>query len=189
MKSSDVVWHLAMSLKNYESYYRSGRLQVCNKFWTILNKFIYIVPFSLSIPIYLGLSWSIFVHLDLSWSNSLYLHLSSSTLGHLDLSWSILVYLGPSLTISVYLGLSQTISSYMNYLYYLWLSLAIIGHLWLSQDTSIKYQGASEAGKSKILLFETFPFFFTTDTSYSGACAPNSRHNYSYLVITGHKWE
>ena len=109
--------------KNYESYYRSARLQV----WTILsifNNFFY-------------LSRSILVLIDLSWFISVYL----------GQSHFISVYLGLSLPISVHLGLSRTILCYikqswatMSYLDYLWLHLVIIGHLGLSQDTSIKYQ-------------------------------------------------
>ena len=62
--------------KNYETYYRSARVQLFNKFWTILNDFeaFWTLPYhflilSWSISIYLHLCQSIFVYLSPSRSN------------------------------------------------------------------------------------------------------------------------
>ena len=71
--------------KNYETHYRSARVQVwtISKYiWTILNNFL---GLSCSILLYLGLYWSI--------------------MDYLGLSWCILLYLILSRSISVYLGL------------------------------------------------------------------------------------
>ena len=57
--------------------------------------------------------------------------------------------MGPSGTISDYLGLSGTIRGYLR------LSGAIWGYLGLSR-TRVQV----EAGESKLLLYETFSFFF-----------------------------
>ena len=89
-------------------------------------------------------------------------------MGNFRLSRAILGYLWLSLAISGYLLLSLAISGY------LWLSLTILGYFY--QVSSIRVQ--VKAGGSKLLLFQTFPFFFLyfTDPSYRGACAPKNRN-------------
>ena len=77
---------------------RTTRLQVCNKFWTILNNFIYIDPFSLSISVYLGLSLSILVYFNLSWLILVYLGSARFILIYFDSSWSILHYLSRAIS-------------------------------------------------------------------------------------------
>ena len=88
--------------KNYESYYRSERLQV----WTILNNLIYIEPFFLSI--YLGLSWPISVYLGSA--GLTYFYLLRSILGCIELSKAILEKNWISRDISGYLVLSRALS-------------------------------------------------------------------------------
>ena len=106
--------------KNYESYYRSVRLQVVTSFeqfdqyWTIFF-------------IFLCLSRSILVYLDLSWFFSVYLGSSRFILIYFDLFWFIPGFLelppailykygicGLSQAILVYLGLSRAILSYLE---------------------------------------------------------------------------
>ena len=89
-----------MSKKNY---YRSVRLQVCSKFWTILNNLIYIEQFSLSILVYL-------VYLNLSWSVSNYL--GSSRFTYFYLLWSILGYIELSKAISDKNWIYRALSGY-----------------------------------------------------------------------------
>ena len=92
-----------MFKRNYESYYRSERLQVWT-IWSILNHFLYLSWSILSIWIYLGLSRPILVHLGLSWSSWVYLSLF--ILVYFGLYWVIEGYFGRKLDISGYLRLS-----------------------------------------------------------------------------------
>ena len=94
--------------KNYESYYRSARLQV----WTILNNCIFFI--------YLGLSRSILISLDL-FVDHLVLSWTTIFFIYLGLSWSLLIclllilfYLGHSDFIPVCLLLSQAFSGYLK---------------------------------------------------------------------------
>ena len=117
--------------KNYETYYRSARVQLSNKFWTILN---YIELFSLglfrSILVFLGQSWFFLVYLCISLPVFGYISLPQAISGYLGLSLvaslSIMVYLGLYWSILVYISLSQSISAYLGF------SLVIPGYILLS---------------------------------------------------------
>ena len=129
--------------KNYETYYRSARVQV----WTISKYFLSIsnnfLGLSLSILVYL-VSRSILDYLGLSLSILVYLGLSRTILDYLGLSRSILVYLGPSWSISVYLGLSGTIWDYLGLFGTIWDYLALSGTIWyylVLSDTIWDYMG------------------------------------------------
>ena len=97
------------------------------------------------------------VHLCVSLYILLYLRAILGFLGLFELSWAIsgyLRYLRLSQAISGYLGCSQAILGVLR------LSWAIMGnndYLWLTLS-SIRVQ--EEAAASKLLLFETFPYFF-----------------------------
>ena len=113
----------------------SARLQVCNKFLTILHNSIYIDPFSSSFSVSIDLYWSISTYLGsfrsiLVHFILLYFELSLSISGYLVLSWAILDKNGISRAISGYFGLSHLSLAISGYL---WLSLAISGYLGLSQ--------------------------------------------------------
>jgi len=144
--------------KNYETYYRSARVQV----WTISKYFLSIsnnfLGLSLSILVYL-VSRSILDYLGLSLSILVYLGLSRTILDYLGLSRSILVYLSLSRTVWDHLGLSGTIRDYMGLSGTIWHYLVLSGTIWHYlglYGTRVQV----EAGESKLLLFETFPFFF-----------------------------
>ena len=103
-------WHFnirLLEIKNYETYYRSARVQV----WTISE---YLLTISNNILLYLGLSQSILDYLGLSLCISVYLCLSRSILVYVGLCLSMLVYVGLSLSILVYLCLSWSISDYLG---------------------------------------------------------------------------
>ena len=124
----DPSWKLSPPPENYETYYRSARVQLSYKFWTILN---YIELFSLglfrSILVFLGLSLSILACLWLYQAISGYLRqyqaVSCCISVYHGVSWSILVYPGPS-------GLSLSISAYLGF------SLVIAGYILLCQEIS-----------------------------------------------------
>ena len=156
---------------DYEPYYRSARLQVCNKFqqfWTILSKLNHFLYLSRSILVYLYLSWFILVYLGSAWFILIYFDLSLSISVYLELLLEIFwATLG-------YLKLSWALSEY-NELYRL--SLAISGNCWLYMViSSYLYRVSSirvqvEAGESNLLLFQFLSFF--TRASSRGARAPN----------------
>ena len=80
----EVTW-----FQNYESYYRSTRLQVLTsfeQFWTLSSILIHLIYLSRSILVYLYLSWFF----------SVYLGSAQFILIYFDLSWSILIYNGLS---------------------------------------------------------------------------------------------
>ena len=149
---------LCFEIKNYETYYRSARVQV----WTISKYFLSIsnnfLGLSLSILVYL-VSRSILDYLGLSLSILVYLGLSRTILDYLGLSRSILVYLSLSRTVWDHLGLSGTIRDYMGLSGTIWHYLVLSGTIWHYlglYGTRVQV----EAGESKLLLFETFPFFY-----------------------------
>ena len=95
--------------KNYETYYRSTRVQV----FTISK---YFQLFRTIFLVYLGLSWSISVYLclfGLSWCLGAYC-VSPCILVYLNLSQSLLSFFGLSRTILDYLRLSRAISEYLK---------------------------------------------------------------------------
>ena len=142
--------------KYYETYYRSARMQLSYKFWTILNDLEvfgtlsnnFLGP-SLSILVNLSQSGSILVYLALSWAILVFLSLCRKIPGYICLSLAILKYLQvicQPLTISAYIGSSLAISNYLGLSWaifglsqaisgYIWLSLAISSYLGLSRDT------------------------------------------------------
>ena len=106
--------------KNYETYYRSTRVQV----FTISK---YFQLFRTIFLVYLALSRFIFVFFGLSWCLGaycvspcilVYLNLSQSLLSFfgLGLSWTISGYLGLSRAISEYLKLARAILDFLDYL-------------------------------------------------------------------------
>ena len=125
-------------MKNNESYYRSRRLHVFNKFWTILNNAFYIETFSLSISVLLGPSWFslgyFLLYLTISDKNGI----SRTIPSYLRLSWAILCYMELSwlyLDIMIYLGyIYLVISGHLSQL------LAISDCMWLSLAIFIEYQ-------------------------------------------------
>jgi len=138
--------------------------------------------------VYLGLSWAILVYHGLSQAISGYLEISLAISCCLGLYRPISVYFGVSLGYIRLNMLSWAISGY------LWLSWAISGHLGRFMS-SIKYQGARGCRREKVIAIQTFPFFFfinfsllfffITDTSYRGACAPKNRI-WNYCHVTWH---
>ena len=147
--------------KNHESYYRSARLQFCNKFWTIFNNLIYIESFSLPVLVYLDLScFSLVYQLGLSWSIMVYLGLFRVISRHFGQKWDI----------SGYLGLSQAISSYLK------LSQATMGYLGLKLAQALS--GYKEVFESMLIIESdemtafwpnerlTFPFMWKSQISY-----------------------
>ena len=100
------LFSMEISFKNHnESHYRSTRLQVCNKFWTIWS----ILNYFLSILVQHGLSWSISIAHGPSRAILNYHGPFRTIMGYLGLSHAILGYLRLSRAISSYLRLSRTI--------------------------------------------------------------------------------
>ena len=110
--------------KNYETYYRSARVQVrtiSKYFLTLLNNFLGLfrsILLYLGLPcfllVYLTLSRFILSYLGLSWSIMVFLCLCQTILDSLGLSWTVSDYLRLFQTILDYLGLYWTISDYLG---------------------------------------------------------------------------
>ena len=156
--------------KNYETYYRSARVQVFKNFLTILNDFDVFWTISNH---YLGLSQFISVHLSPSRSFDDYHGLRFS--GYLcvygakpdfssnfGLSRFVSVYLGLSRSILVYLGLSRSISVYLS------LSWSILVYLSISQSISV-YLGLSWS-------FLVYLGLYQTISDYLGLSRPISAY-------------
>ena len=120
----------------------------------------YLKQFELSSAIlgYLGLYRSYLSYLDHLW-------LSQSVFGYIWLTWVILDYLPTSEDILGYFRIIWAITCYLGIFHSghleqsgnLWLYLAISGYIY--EVSSIR--GKVEAGESKLLLFETFTFYFS----------------------------
>ena len=123
--------------------------------------------------VYLGLPWAILVYHGLSQAISRYLEISLAISCCLGLYRPISVYFGVSLGYIRLNMLSWAISGY------LWLSLAILGYLWPSWAVYVKYQvsGCQRMQERESYCNSNFSilFFFITDRSCRGACAPKKK--------------
>ena len=138
-------------------------MNIFNQGFVAVKMTQYLVQYIL---VYHGLSWAILVYHGLSQAISGYLEISLAISCCLGLYRPISVYFGVSLGYIRLNMLSWAISGY------LWLSLAILGGL--CQVSSIRVP--EDAGERKLLQFKLFHFFFffITDRSYRGACAPKN---------------